>query len=258
MTLSLSHVSGSGWDSGSVPKGLRPGGTQATYSETGQLLIDPQASSINVTALVGKQAVLGCFIRNINNHSVSLGQAARNKSNEMKYPNFVDKKICQKYKWQWLINDCSKSVSQSNEWWWRPAKHKSFTCFTNNRFRTLRSVKWIIHILLSRFFCCLRMILQKFDSFYTFWTGGIHDFQNQKMNASHDGSSHRQICSRLRYSQIIVYWSPGISVISVYSGVMDPAPGHQPPGSQQVRLHHQPQGQGDHHDELVMSWHAVS
>ena len=108
--------------------------------------------------------------------------------------------------------------------------------------------------MLSRFFCCLRMILQKFDSFYTFWTGGIHDFQNQKMNASHDGSSHRQICSRLRYSQIIVYWSPGISVISVYSGVMDPAPGHQPPGSQQVRLHHQPQGQGDHHDELVMTW----
>ena len=71
VTLSLSHVSGSGWDSGSVPKGLRPGGTQATYSETGQLLIDPQASSINVTALVGKQPVLGCFIRNINNHSVS-------------------------------------------------------------------------------------------------------------------------------------------------------------------------------------------
>ena len=69
------HISGSGWDSGSVPKGLRPGGTQATFSQTGQLLIDPQASSINVTALVGKQAVLGCFIRNINNHSVSHGQA---------------------------------------------------------------------------------------------------------------------------------------------------------------------------------------
>ena len=106
--------------------------------------------------------------------------------------------------------------------------------------------------MLSRFFCCLRMILQKFDSFYTFWTGGILDFQNQQMNASQHGSSHRQICSRLRYSQIIVYWSRhlGISVISVYSGVMDPAPGHQPPRSQQVRLHHQPQGQGDHHDEL--------
>ena len=61
--------------------------------------------------------------------------------------------------------------------------------------------------MLSRFFCCLRMILQKFDSFYTFWTGGILDFQNQQMNASQHGSSHRQICSRLRYSQIIVYWS---------------------------------------------------
>ena len=67
-------TAGAGWDAGSVPRDLRPGGTQATYSESGQLLIDPKASSINVTALVGKQAVLGCFIRNINNHSVSLGQ----------------------------------------------------------------------------------------------------------------------------------------------------------------------------------------
>ena len=29
-TLFMSHVTGSGWDSGSVPKGLRPGGTQET------------------------------------------------------------------------------------------------------------------------------------------------------------------------------------------------------------------------------------
>ena len=64
-------VSGVGWDSGSVPKDLVPGGTPATFSE-GHLLIDTQASSVNVTALVGKQAVLSCFIRNINNHSVRL------------------------------------------------------------------------------------------------------------------------------------------------------------------------------------------
>lgn len=81
---------GSGWDSGSVPKGLRPGGTQATFSQTGQLLIDPQASSINVTALVGKQAVLGCFIRNINNHSVSHGQAVRSRS----YGNDCSMTVC--------------------------------------------------------------------------------------------------------------------------------------------------------------------
>ena len=27
-TLFMSHITGAGWDSGSVPKGLRPGGTQ--------------------------------------------------------------------------------------------------------------------------------------------------------------------------------------------------------------------------------------
>lgn len=58
------------WDAGSVPQGLKPGGTQASFS-AGQLMFDPQSSSGNVSALVGKQAVLSCTIRNVNNHSIS-------------------------------------------------------------------------------------------------------------------------------------------------------------------------------------------
>jgi len=70
----LCHVPHSGvgkWDAGSVPQGLKPGGTQASFS-AGQLMFDPQSSSGNVSALVGKQAVLSCTIRNVNNHSVRL------------------------------------------------------------------------------------------------------------------------------------------------------------------------------------------
>ena len=70
-------ISGVGWDSGSVPRDLKPGGTQATFSE-GQLQIDSYASSLNVTALVGKQAILSCFIRNVNNHSVKLNIKIKN------------------------------------------------------------------------------------------------------------------------------------------------------------------------------------
>merc|ERR1711915_865116 len=61
---------GVGWDAGSVPHGLKPGGTQASFS-AGQLMFDAQSSSTNVSALVGKQAVLSCTIRNVNNHSIS-------------------------------------------------------------------------------------------------------------------------------------------------------------------------------------------
>ena len=61
-----------GWDQGVVPAELQPRGTQASFNEAGNLLIDSQASSINVTALVGKKAILGCVVRNINNHSVSI------------------------------------------------------------------------------------------------------------------------------------------------------------------------------------------
>ena len=68
-----------GWESGSVPRDLKPGGTQETFSEGSSVLIDGHASSYNVTALVGKQAVLSCFIRNINNHSVSFIPHAPNK-----------------------------------------------------------------------------------------------------------------------------------------------------------------------------------
>jgi len=70
--LSLCYVphSGVGWDAGSVPRGLKPGGTQASFSE-GQLMLDSQLSSVNVSALVGKQAVLSCTIKNVNNHSIS-------------------------------------------------------------------------------------------------------------------------------------------------------------------------------------------
>ena len=38
----------------------------------GQLRIDPGSSSHNVSALVGKRAVLSCTVRNLNNHSVSI------------------------------------------------------------------------------------------------------------------------------------------------------------------------------------------
>ena len=68
----VSDCAGVGWDKGSVPDELQPRGTEATFSEAGHLMIDNQSSSINVTALVGKKAVLGCVIRNINNHSVSI------------------------------------------------------------------------------------------------------------------------------------------------------------------------------------------
>ena len=63
---------GVGWDQGLVPAELQPRGTQASFNEAGNLNIDSQASSINVTALVGKKAILGCVVRNINNHSVSI------------------------------------------------------------------------------------------------------------------------------------------------------------------------------------------
>ena len=36
----------------------------------GELRIDSRSSSLNVSALVGKQAVLACTVTNINNHSV--------------------------------------------------------------------------------------------------------------------------------------------------------------------------------------------
>jgi len=64
---------GSGWDGGAVPSDLKPGGTQASYSagRDGDLSLDAAASSYNVSALVGKQAVLSCIIRNVNNHSIS-------------------------------------------------------------------------------------------------------------------------------------------------------------------------------------------
>lgn len=67
--------------------------------------------------------------------------------------------------------------------------------------------------MLSRFFCCLRMILQKFDRFYTFSTRGILDFQKQQINASRYGCGHRQICSPPRYSQIIVYWGRSLGYV---------------------------------------------
>ena len=38
----------------------------------GELRIDSRSSSLNVSALVGKQAVLACTVTNINNHSVGL------------------------------------------------------------------------------------------------------------------------------------------------------------------------------------------
>ena len=66
---------GVGWDQGVVPAELQPRGTQASFNEAGNLVIDSQASSINVTALVGKKAILGCVVRNINNHSVSITQS---------------------------------------------------------------------------------------------------------------------------------------------------------------------------------------
>ena len=68
---------GSGWDQGVVPAELQPRGTQTSFNEAGNLNIDSQASSINVTALVGKKAILGCVVRNINNHSVSITQLDR-------------------------------------------------------------------------------------------------------------------------------------------------------------------------------------
>ena len=59
------NILGFGWDSGSVPHGLKPGGTQASFS-AGQLMFDHQTS----LALVGTQVVLSCTIWNVNNHSV--------------------------------------------------------------------------------------------------------------------------------------------------------------------------------------------
>ena len=60
-----------------VPAELQPRGTQASFNQDGSLNIDSQASSINVTALVGKKAILGCVVRNINNHSVSIAHLDR-------------------------------------------------------------------------------------------------------------------------------------------------------------------------------------
>ena len=45
-------------------------------------------------------------------------------------------------------------------------------------------------------------------------------------------------------------------VIPVYPGILDPASGHQPAGRQQVRLHHQPPGQGE--DSCFVTWSNVS
>ena len=68
-------TAGVGWDKGAVPDELQPRGTQPTLSdagEAGHLIIDDQSSSFNVTALVGKKAILECVIKNMNNHSVSI------------------------------------------------------------------------------------------------------------------------------------------------------------------------------------------
>ena len=46
--------------------------TLSHLSLPGQLRIDPGSSSHNVSALVGKRAVLSCTVRNLNNHSVSI------------------------------------------------------------------------------------------------------------------------------------------------------------------------------------------
>ncbi|XP_023339601.1 carcinoembryonic antigen-related cell adhesion molecule 1 [Eurytemora carolleeae] len=70
LIILFTSFSGGSWNDGLVPKGLQPEGTMPPY-EDGRLVFDARASSYNVTALTGKQAVLVCVVRNIGNESIS-------------------------------------------------------------------------------------------------------------------------------------------------------------------------------------------
>ena len=54
-----------------MSRDLKPLGDSYTRFDNGQITIDGQASSLNVTALTGKQAILVCVVKNIGNESVS-------------------------------------------------------------------------------------------------------------------------------------------------------------------------------------------
>ena len=57
----------------------------------GELRIDSRSSSLNVSALVGKQAVLACTVTNINNHSVGQHMAPWRAAINHYCSNLIDK-----------------------------------------------------------------------------------------------------------------------------------------------------------------------